>query len=169
MSKLMDWVMNTISDDDDLDEIEEQKEQRETRAKRDTRERREARENRDLKPASYDYPQSSRETSPGKSKVVNIHTTAQLKVVVMQPQTYDDAAEIVDHLKSKKPVIVNLEKLEKEIARKVVDFLSGAVYALDGNIQKVSNGIFLIAPYNVGIMGDFKDELRNKGIFPWNS
>ena len=55
------------------------------------------------------------------------------------------------------------------IARRIVDFLSGAVYALDGNIQKVSNGIFLIAPYNVGIMGDFKDELRNKGIFPWSN
>ena len=165
MSKLMDWVMNTISDDDDLDEIEEQKEQRETRAKRDTRERRETRETRDLKPASYDYPQSSRETSTGKSKVVNIHTTAQLKVVVVQPQTYDDAAEIVDHLKSKKPVIVNLEKLEKEIARKVVDFLSGAVYALDGSMQKVSNGILLMVPYNMGIMGDFSDELKTQGLF----
>jgi cell division inhibitor SepF len=64
---------------------------------------------------------------------------------------------------------MNLESVERDVARRIVDFLSGAVYALDGNIQKVSNGIFLIAPYNVGIMGDFKDELRNKGIFPWNN
>jgi len=103
-----------------------------------------------------------------KGKVVNIHTTTQLKVVVVTPETFDEARDIADHLKQKKPVVINLEGVEKEIARRIVDFLSGAVYALDGNIQKISSGIFLIAPYNVGIMGDFKDELRNKGVFPWN-
>lgn len=104
-----------------------------------------------------------------RNKVVKIHTTAQLKLVVMQPESFEDARDIANHLKSKKPVVMNLESVERDVARRIVDFLSGAVYALDGNIQKVSNGIFLIAPYNVGIMGDFKDELRNKGIFPWNS
>ncbi len=104
-----------------------------------------------------------------KNKVVKIHTTAQLKLVVMQPESFDDARDIANHLKSKKPVVMNLEFVEKDVARRIVDFLSGAVYALDGNIQKVSNGIFIITPYNVGIMGDFKDELRNKGIFPWNN
>lgn len=104
-----------------------------------------------------------------RNKVVKIHTTAQLKLVVMQPESFEDARDIANHLKSKKPVVMNLESVEKDIARRIVDFLSGAVYALDGNIQKVSNGIFLIAPYNVGIMGDFKDELRNKGIFPWSN
>lgn len=105
---------------------------------------------------------------PKKNKVVNIHTTTQLKVIVMQPESFDEAKDIADHLKNKKPVIINLEDVEKEIARRIIDFLSGSVYALDGNIQKVSNGIFLVAPYNVDIMGDFKDELRNKGVFPWN-
>ena len=104
-----------------------------------------------------------------RNKVVKIHTTAQLKLVVMQPESFEDARDIANHLKSKKPVVMNLESVERDVARRIVDFLSGAVYALDGNIQKVSNGIFLIAPYNVGIMGDFKDELRNKGIFPWNN
>ena len=103
-----------------------------------------------------------------RSKIVNIHTTTQLKLVVMQPDSCDDAQDIADHLKSKKPVVINLEDVEKDVARRIVDFLAGSVYALDGNIQKVSNGIFLIAPYNVDIMGDFKDELRNKGVFPWN-
>jgi cell division inhibitor SepF len=60
-----------------------------------------------------------------------------------------------------------LEGLEKESARRVVDFLSGAVYALDGSIQRVSSNIFIIAPNNVDIMADFKEELRNKGVFPW--
>ncbi len=104
-----------------------------------------------------------------RNKVVKIHTTAQLKLVVLQPESFEDARDIANHLKSKKPVVMNLESVERDVARRIVDFLSGAVYALDGNIQKVSNGIFLIAPYNVGIMGDFKDELRNKGIFPWNN
>ncbi|MBE7023916.1 MAG: cell division protein SepF [Clostridia bacterium] len=110
------------------------------------------------------------ETVGGKNnKVVKIHTTAQLKLVVMQPENFEDARDIANHLKNKKPVVINLENVERNLSQRIVDFLSGAVYALDGNIQKVSNGIFLIAPYNVGIMGDFKDELRNKGIFPWNS
>lgn len=103
-----------------------------------------------------------------KGKVVNINTTTQLKVVVVSPESFEEARDIADHLKQKKPVVINLEGVEREVARRIVDFLSGAVYSLDGNIQKISAGIFLIAPYNVGIMGDFKDELRNKGVFPWN-
>ncbi|MBE7036853.1 MAG: cell division protein SepF [Ruminococcaceae bacterium] len=95
-----------------------------------------------------------------RGKVVNIHSSAQMKVVVMQLSTFEDARDIADHLKAKKPVVINLEKLDKDVSRRVVDFLSGAVYGVDGNIQKVANGIFLIAPYNVGIMGDFKDELK---------
>ena len=106
------------------------------------------------------YPRSSK-----KSKVVNIHATTQLKVVVLQPTVYSDATEIAGHLKSKKPVVINLEKLDKETARKIVDFLSGAVYALDGSMQKVSNGILLAVPYTMGIMGDFSDELKTQGLF----
>lgn len=101
------------------------------------------------------------------SKVVNIHSSSQFKVVVMQPESFDDAQDICEHLKNKKPIIVNLEDVEKECAQRIVDFLSGAVYALDGSIQKVATSIFLIAPHNVDIMGDFKDELKNKGAFPW--
>ena len=102
-----------------------------------------------------------------KGKVVNINTTTQLKVVVVSIEEFDEAREVADHLRSKKPVVINLEKLEKETARRVIDFISGAVYALGGSIQKVSGGIFLIAPYNVDIMSDVRDELKNTGIFPW--
>ena len=102
-----------------------------------------------------------------KAKVVNIAATTQMKVVVVSIEQFDEAREVADHLRSKKPVVVNLEKLEKEVGRRVVDFISGAVYALGGSIQKVSGGIFLIAPYNVDIMSDVRDELKNTGIFPW--
>ena len=101
------------------------------------------------------------------NKVVNIHSNNQFKVVIMQPETFDDARDICDHLKNKKPVVVNVESLNKETAQRVIDFLSGSVYGLDGDIQKVSAGIFLIAPNNVDIMGDFKDELKSRGAFPW--
>lgn len=107
-------------------------------------------------------------SSGRKGKVVNITSTTQFKVVVLQPESFEEAREIADNLKSNKPVIVNLEKIEKEQARRMVDFVSGASYALGGDIQKISNMIFLVTPYNVGILGDFKDELKNKGIFPWS-
>ena len=109
-------------------------------------------------------PQSS---ATKKSKVVNIAATTQLKVVVVQIEEFEEAREVADHLRSKKPVVINLEKLDKDVARRVIDFISGAVYSLGGSIQKVSGGIFLIAPYNVDIMGDVRDELKNTGIFPW--
>lgn len=108
-------------------------------------------------------------TRKQQNKVVNIHSNNQFKVVIVQPENFDDARDICDHLKNKKPVIINLEEVGKETAQRVVDFLSGSVYALDGDIQKVSAGIFLIAPNNVDIMGEFKDELKNRnmGVFPW--
>ena len=109
--------------------------------------------------------------NPRKNKVVNIHTTTQLKVVVYTPNSFDNAREIADHLKAKKPVVINLENVETAVARRIIDFLTGAVYAVDGSIQKIADRIFLIAPYNVGIMGgDVKDELmRKKIVFPYSS
>ncbi|KAB3535276.1 cell division protein SepF [Alkaliphilus pronyensis] len=102
-----------------------------------------------------------------KNKVVNIHSKTQMKVVIYEPTSFDEAPSIVDNLKSRKPVIINLENIESELAKKFFDFLNGAIYALDGNIQKVSHGIFILAPNNVDIAGNIKDELKNKGVFPW--
>lgn len=101
------------------------------------------------------------------NKVVNLHTQNQFKVVIFQPEKFDEAQNICDHLKTKKPIVVNLEDVEKEEAQRIVDFLSGAVYSLDGNIQKISTGIFLIAPHNVDIMSDLKEEFKSKAVFPW--
>lgn len=105
--------------------------------------------------------------SSKKNKIVNIHTTTQMKVVIYEPSEFEEAPSIVDNLKNRKPVIINLESLDQEIAKKIFDFLNGAVYALDGNIQKVSKGIFILAPNNVDISGNLREELRNKGLFPW--
>ncbi len=102
-----------------------------------------------------------------RNKVVNLNAQALMRVVVLHPEKFDEALEICDHLKDARTIVVNLETVDKDTAQRIVDFLSGSVYALDGNIQKVAAAIFLIAPQNVDIMGDFKDELRNKGSFPW--
>lgn len=125
----------------------------------------------DISEESYQQPKylQSFSKKAQQNKVVNIHTNNQFKVVIMQPETFDDARDICDHLKNKKPVVVNLESISKETAQRVVDFLSGSVYGLDGDIQKVSSGIFLVAPNNVDVMGAaFKDEMKNKtAAFPW--
>ncbi|ABR48953.1 protein of unknown function DUF552 [Alkaliphilus metalliredigens QYMF] len=102
-----------------------------------------------------------------KNKILNIHTTTQMKVVIFEPSSFEEAPGIVDNLKNRKPVIINLENIEPDLAKKFFDFLNGAIYALDGNIQKVASGIFILAPNNVDISGNIKEELKNKGVFPW--
>ena len=100
------------------------------------------------------------------SKVVNLTDPNQLKLVVMQPNSFDDAQDVCDHLKEKKPVVINLEYADKDTARRLIDFFSGAVYGVDGHIEKVSASIFLLVPYNVDILNTAKED-RNKGTFPW--
>jgi cell division inhibitor SepF len=75
----------------------------------------------------------------------------QFKMIVIEPQGFDECPKLVDSLKAKKPVIINLEKIETDTARKIFDFLSGATYALNGNVQKVANNIFIFAPENVDV------------------
>ena len=77
--------------------------------------------------------------------------TAPIKMVVIEPQSFDESPRLVDSLKAKKPVIINLENLETDVARKIFDFLSGATYALNGNVRKVANNIFVFAPENVEV------------------
>jgi len=93
----------------------------------------------------------------GKSATAN---TSQFKMVVIEPKAFDECPKLVDNLKAKKPVIINLEKVETDTARKIFDFLSGATYALNGNVQKVANNIFIFAPDNV----DVTAYVENKGI-----
>jgi cell division inhibitor SepF len=78
-------------------------------------------------------------------------TTVDLKMIVVEPQGFDECPKLVDNLKAKKPVVINLENLETDVARKIFDFLSGATYALNGNVQKIANNIFVFAPANVDI------------------
>lgn len=99
------------------------------------------------------------------NKVVNIHATTQLSVVLVKPDRFENAAEIADHLREKRTVVLNLEQTNKDIARRLIDFLSGVAYAQDGKIKKVAVNTFLITPYNVDLMGDLLDELENNGLY----
>ncbi len=102
------------------------------------------------------------------AQVVSIHSQKQMRVVVFEPKSFEDSQGIADQIKNRRPVIVNLENAEKPLAKRVVDFISGTTYALNGNMQKVGNGIFLFVPSNVDISGEMRDDLRDKGIF-WPS
>lgn len=99
------------------------------------------------------------------NKVVNINATTQLAVVLVKPDRFENAAEIADHLKEKRTVVLNLESTNKDIARRLVDFLSGVAYANEGKIKKVANSTYIITPYNVDILGDLIDELENNGLY----
>ncbi len=97
-----------------------------------------------------------------KNKVAALPGMQSVRVVISQPNSYDQASEICEHLKEKKSIIVNLEFVNKDVARRIIDFMSGAVYALDGNIQKISNSIFLIAPFNYEITNEVIKETVEK-------
>ena len=103
-----------------------------------------------------------------KNKVVSMPQPQQVKMVISQPTTFEQAEDICDLLKEKQSVIVNLEYVNKDIARRIIDVVSGAVHALDGHIQKVSNSIFLIAPYNYEITNEMaREEIKNKLSVSW--
>ena len=90
--------------------------------------------------------------------------------MVVEPFTFDDAQHIADHLKNRKPVVVNLESTEPEVAKRMIDFISGTTYALGGTIQKVGNNIFLCAPVNVDVDYELpQDEDIDKIIAPWKN
>ena len=105
-----------------------------------------------------------------KNKVVNMPQTQgqAIKMVISQPTTFEQSDEICSFLKEKKSVIVNLEYVNKDVARRIVDFISGGVYALDGYIQKVSNSIFLVAPSNYEITNEMaREEIKSKLSVSW--
>ena len=104
----------------------------------------------------------------GRGRVVNMPQTQPIKMVISQPTTFEQSEEICQYLKERKSCIVNLEYVNKDVARRIVDFISGGVYALDAHIQKVSNSIFLIAPTNYDIANETgREEMKNKLSVSW--
>jgi len=108
---------------------------------------------------------AERRRSSGSSKVVNISATTQLQVVLARPERFEQATELADYLREKRAVVVNMEAADKDLTRRVVDFLSGCAYALDGRVKKIAVSTFLATPCNVDIVGDIIDELENSGLY----
>ena len=113
----------------------------------------------------YVAPMSNPSESRRQNKVVNINATTQLQVVLVKPEKFENASDIADHLRDKRTVVLNLESTNKEIARRLLDFLSGVAYANEGKIKKVALCTYIITPYNVDIVGDLIDELENNGMY----
>ncbi|NPV91452.1 MAG: cell division protein SepF [Firmicutes bacterium] len=99
--------------------------------------------------------------------VVSLHSPKQHRVVLAEPKAFEEAQGISEHMKNKRQVILNLENTEKEVAQRILDFMSGACYAMDGRVQKVSPGVILFVPHNVDISNEMKSELEEKSFLPW--
>ena len=110
---------------------------------------------------------STARASVQNNKVVNIHATAQLQVVLFKPERFgEDTRAIADELIKMHTVVLNLENTNKDVSRRIIDFLSGVAYANGGQIKKVATNTFIITPYNVGLKGDdLLDELENSGVY----
>ncbi|MDF2616302.1 MAG: cell division protein SepF [Sedimentibacter sp.] len=100
------------------------------------------------------------ETYTKKNNVIKVHSNTDMKVFICEPQKYEDCTKAVDELKNRKVVVLNIEGMELENQKQVFEFIKGAVYALEASIQKISNGIFVIAPNNVQIDGRLSDRFE---------
>lgn len=168
IDKLKEVVGIEIEDDeeDEVDVTEEKKPAaREVREARPVRETREVKEEKKAapaaevrKPAAAPRMETVARTEVTRQTMGGNKYTSQFKMVVIEPNGFEECPKLVDSLKAKKPVIINLENLETDIARKIFDFLSGATYALNGNVQKVTNNIFVFAPENVDVT--YKDSSK---------
>lgn len=111
-------------------------------------------------------PSGAKSAKPREGKVVNLGSNAgPMQVVLVRPERYEIAADIADHLKEKRAVLMNLETTPKDVTRRLVDFLSGVAYAMNGKVKKVSANTFILTPPNVDLMGELMDELESSGIY----
>jgi len=99
-----------------------------------------------------------------KGAVLNLHSTKNMRLVIIKPVEFQEAQQIVEHIKNRKPVLVNLEETDKNEAKRVIDFIAGATFALDGNMQKVSQQIFVFAPAQVEVNAEIRKELSGRGM-----
>lgn len=112
---------------------------------------------------------SESKEKPKKNNVVSLPMPKAMKLVVVKPERFEQVQAIADHLKSRRPVIVNLEETEREVAKRIIDFMSGTTYALGGNMQKISAAIILFVPNNVDVAGDLESQLKENNLLHWTS
>ena len=142
---------------DDYDDLDEDEEQEERPARR-------AATTREDVSASQDTFSAPVASSSG-SRVVSMNGSTKQQVVLVRPESYDSAGEIADHLRDHQAVLLNLEQTEKNVSRRLVDFLCGCAYALDGSIKKVATSTYLVTPYGVDITGDVTVGMENNDMY----
>lgn len=158
-------------DEQDENDVPEQEPETDTYTERRTTRRSSGRSAADESPRTSPIFRSASFTprassSSSEDKVVDIHTTAKLQVVLRTPKgEHEDAFVIADDLNKKRTVVLNLEKCEKSAATRLIDFLQGVTYANDGKLKMIANNIVIITPYNVDVMGDLLDNLESSGLF----
>lgn len=114
----------------------------------------------------YNTPPMAISEQRAKGKVINIHQTAKNKVIIHKPISFEEAGKICEEIKNRKAAIVNMELLDKETAKRVLDFLSGSIYALSGTVKKIGTGIFIFAPDNVDISDiSLEQDRADKAVF----
>ena len=152
MAKLLNKMMGLLKLEDEYDEFDEETEL-------------EAEETESSGEEGYEPLVQSSGKKQG--KVVSIHTASTAKVVIVKPSTYDEVVDICDNLKNRKIIVVNSNGLEPKTAQRLLDFISGATYALAGSLEEVEKGIYIISPSNVEVDSTLKNELSSKGLFAW--
>ncbi len=113
-----------------------------------------------------DPPMHESVPSTRKGKVLSIHSSKNQRVVIVKPEDFGEAKLIADHMRYRRTTVVNLENADIDDAKRVLDFISGTAYALNCNIQKVSENIFIFSPDNIDISAEFKKDMAEKGAFP---
>ena len=155
------WVSGEVDDEDDFDMDEGPVEEPETRETSSHYSHREAVRT----SALSDARQNTQIESRRNNQVVNINATTKLAVVLVKADQFNNVADIADHLKNKMTVVLNLETTDKETSKRMLDFMSGVTYAIEGKIKRVANDTYLITPLDVEIVGDdLISELENSGM-----
>lgn len=110
--------------------------------------------------------QTSRSSRSDNRQALSLHSNTTMQITIHEPLNYDESPRIVDDLRQRKAIVLNFEQLSPEVKRNIFDFVNGALYALDGKIQRVNKDIFILAPSNIEIEG-LKQDLKDEGVFPW--
>lgn len=153
--KVLNKMMSLIGLEDEVEEFEEESDEIEDGISRNDN-------------GKEEYEPIISSNSKKQNKIVSIHTSINTKVLIVKPSTYDEVVDICDHLKNRKIVVVNSTGLEPKVGQRLLDFMSGATYALGGNLEEVGCKIYIVSPSNVEVDSELKNELSTKGIFSWN-
>ena len=115
----------------------------------------------------HDEPKAKASFFKKSNKVIDMQTENEKKVMIVRAEDYDDAQAVCDYLKTGRPVIVNLEDIDREEAQRIVDFLSGVIYSLNGKIKKITSYILLLTPFDTDIVSEGKSKEKSKSSFSW--